>query len=159
MSEHVFLVHPGDVSGAPVRPAMAQGFRLVWNRYSKAADGGVPNLEVHTAATCPGVVAMLDEPALAALDARRAHPRIYRRVLASGAGGRVDLVGTRPSPDAWIYLAPPSWPDGRFCWPTPAYLAGLLDSLRSANVDPTWIGHLEKTTTLPPGSYSSQHAP
>ena len=113
-------------------------YRLVWNHYASARQGGAANVEPALGQSVPGLLQKVDALGLEALDAKEEHPLVYRRELLplrleSGTELR-----------AWVYRVTPERRSRGFVPPKRAYLNLLLESARRFD-----LPHLAELEALP----------
>jgi gamma-glutamylcyclotransferase (GGCT)/AIG2-like uncharacterized protein YtfP len=124
-----------------IGPGRLDGFRLVFNVYSRSWQAGAANLELDPDARVYGVLWELPEERIEELDTFEGHPTFYRREEVSVEGPAGSLI-------AWTYRV--AHQEGTFVRPTDEYLQLMYAAVRVHGLPPEALDQIDRAAR-PPG--------
>ena len=107
------------------------GYRLCWNYFSKARDGGAANLCAQENDRVAGSLCWVSKETLHTLDRKEGHPHRYERSLHEVQSASLGTVR------AWVYRVRKEHLQDRFVPPKADYLDLMLRAAERANL-PQW---------------------
>ena len=122
-------------------PATVEGYRLVWNYFSKARDGAAANIEACAGQPLLGVALELDAVTLAAIDRKEGHPHRYSRgeatVFAKPLAGGAAL-------DVWLYQVQPEHVRAGYVAPRREYIELMIEAAQTHGLGEAYVASLRE---------------
>jgi gamma-glutamylcyclotransferase (GGCT)/AIG2-like uncharacterized protein YtfP len=128
-----------------IGPARLDGFRLVFNVYSRSWQAGAANLELEPESHVHGVLWELPEDRIKDLDSFEGHPTFYRRedVIVGGPEGPTM---------AWTYRV--AHQEGSYVRPSDDYLQLMYAAIRVHGLPPEALDEVDRAARPPRPSIS-----